>query len=74
VAVGFKLLDHHAETLASQGLANSKLVMQWTPKSLSSLTVPALKEKCRALGVKVSGVKADLLARIETSSGGHFLN
>jgi hypothetical protein len=28
-AAGFKLLDHHADTLASHGLANSKIIMQW---------------------------------------------
>jgi len=32
------------------------------------LTVPMLKEKCRALGLKVSGTKAELIERLNSGS------
>ncbi|KAJ3412026.1 hypothetical protein HDV05_001356, partial [Chytridiales sp. JEL 0842] len=35
-----------------------------TPESLSALTLPALKSKCKDLGVPVSGKKQDLIDRI----------
>lgn len=36
---------------------------------LTSLTVTTLKEKCRELGLKVGGNKAELIARISDASG-----
>ena len=45
----------------------SKLHGAASANELQPLTVPALKELCRARGLKVGGTKADLIARLEDS-------
>jgi len=39
-------------------------------EELSALTVPKLKEKCRARGLRVGGRKADLIGRLLSDGGG----
>jgi len=51
-------------------LATSRLHGTAFPGELQPLTVPALKELCRARGLKVGGTKADLIARLESSDAG----
>jgi len=60
-------LGDYASQLAQKNpiLFEDRKMKKGEKKDLNSLTVNALKEKLRALGLKVSGVKAELVARLE---------
>ena len=70
-ASGFHMSPLHK--MANVGRTSSS--PRWaTEGDLASLTIPQLKEKLKAVGLKVGGNKAELVERLAGSNGGNNEN